>query len=447
MMYKLKLPSGTIPFVGCFAFFGFLQLIYISIIQPIWEYSGFVGDFNLRRNILSWIFFIPVAFIVAKTSKNMKLSWIIVSIILLCAYAPTLVLYIYTETRFIYLVVIYYFVLMSALIISSRVDFTKLARINNNIILNLFGTFLSLIIIFIWARYAHFHIQLSLLDVYSQREEATSYAIPIIFRYIFSMSKSVIPLLVVFSLYEKRYKKAFFYLIVQYLGFCIDASKSAIFMCFIAIFMFYIIKRIKNYTSVIPWIMSTGILAAFVENRILNTIYISGVLYRRVLFVPALLNYDYFNYFSENVFDYYRGSISLLGESPYIIGIPYIIGDFNGSGAAANNGLFSDAYANLGVAGMIIMPIMLIIILKILEIISKGLLPEVTVSVVVMVSITLISSSFFTNLLSHGILLTMVTLLLIPKQNKSHCDQRIITRVKLRKIKTIKTMKRFRCFY
>src|SRR5699024_5500416 len=124
-----------------------------------------------------------------------------------------------------------------------------------------------------------------------------------------------------------------------------------------------------------------------------------------------LLNYFYFDFFSINEFDYFRQS--LLGnlgiKSPYSTRIARIIGS-NYYGGGANNGLFSDAYYNLGTWGIIIMPLLIILALRLLDACTEGLSNKISIATVIILSINFISSSFFTVMISHGFLAVCFTL-------------------------------------
>jgi hypothetical protein len=120
-----------------------------------------------------------------------------------------------------------------------------------------------------------------------------------------------------------------------------------------------------------------------------------------------------------NEFDLFRqGILGRLGfSSPYINKIPNIIGGvyFNNYSTSSNNGLFSDAYYNLGVAGMFIMPILIILALRLLEACMNGLSISVLIASVVTATMTFISSSFFTVMLTHGFIALCVIIYFLPR--------------------------------
>ena len=88
------------------------------------------------------------------------------------------------------------------------------------------------------------------------------------------------------------------------------------------------------------------------------------------------------------------------------------IGDFT---ARANNGLFTDAYFNFGVIGVIIFPVIVVFILKILDGAVIGLPEKFLFIIIASTSFVLLGLPFSTALFSGGILSLIILLLSIPK--------------------------------
>ncbi|HEI4071828.1 TPA: O30 family O-antigen polymerase, partial [Escherichia coli] len=90
---------------------------------------------------------------------------------------------------------------------------------------------------------------------------------------------------------------------------------------------------------------------------------------RRLLFIPALLNTYYFDFF-DNKFVYYSSSyLSSIIDYPYDRPIPEVIGlnYFNSDEMSANNGYISDGFANAGSIGIFINIVLASILLKIFK--------------------------------------------------------------------------------
>ena len=134
---------------------------------------------------------------------------------------------------------------------------------------------------------------------------------------------------------------------------------------------------------------------------------------RRVLFGPALLNYYYYDYFSSHKPDYYISSFvgKILNiSSGHSKSISHTIGEiyFKAPQMAANNGLYSDAFANLGVAGCIILPLLLCLSIFMLQYFSRSLPNKVLFSIVIVYSITFISSFLSTIVFTHALAVLML---------------------------------------
>jgi len=146
---------------------------------------------------------------------------------------------------------------------------------------------------------------------------------------------------------------------------------------------------------------------------------ITHLFIRRVMFVPNMLNFRYYEFFSEHEPDYFRTSIlRLFGfQSPYGSVARTIGKYFSGSDdLAANNGLFSDAIANLGVVGVVIMPLAVLLILKTLDAVSEDIDLASRIAAVVPFTVAVISTSYFRLFLTHGMVALFMIFYFIPRK-------------------------------
>jgi multidrug transporter EmrE-like cation transporter len=147
---------------------------------------------------------------------------------------------------------------------------------------------------------------------------------------------------------------------------------------------------------------------------------IAGSLFiRRVFFVPAKLTFDYFNFFSINDFVWWSNSV-LEGfiKYPYDFSVSKEIGQYNGSGSSANNGFISSGYAHAGLWGVAIYSFIFAYFIKALD--SIVLNSDVPVWLALGMTIVplrsaLISSDFFTTMLTHGLALSFLMILLFRR--------------------------------
>lgn len=407
----------------CIIYMLTLQWIYMNLIVTRYGYYGFEGDFNTVRCIISWLFLIPVPHLINSLRKKETISNIFLSIILFLNYIPMLVLNIYMNLECIYLFILYYIILFIIILKMPEIKFCiknskKISSLKYDSIVKIIGIFVAIIIIFIWIYYSHFNIEIGFGNVYEQRREARNYTMPVVIKYIFNMGKAIIPLLAIYCLYMRRRLSFIFYSIIQIITFFIDGTKSTFFLLICGIALYKIIQYGNKIILMIPIIFAGINISCILEKFIMSTTNINDFIIRRMMFVPCRLSEYYYDYFSENGIDYYRQSLGIiLGDSKYELSIPRLIGKvcFNDPDMAANNGLFADAYANLGVIGVIILPIMIVFVLKIMEGVAHYLPKEIYAVTAIQASVAFISSSFFTTLLTHGIAFSIIMLYILCK--------------------------------
>jgi len=274
-------------------------------------------------------------------------------------------------------------------------------------------------IIFISGRYTGFRFKISFHNVYELRSEAQTFKIPIILGYIYSASKSINPLLLAYYLTKKEYKYSLLIFLIQILSFSINGSKTILTTTLLAV-IFNIFYK-KKYLKLLPWIFISFNLLGVLELYVLKTYTIINYFIRRVFFVPNLLNYYYYDFFKKNTPDYLKQSfLRYLNQKSEYPPIDNMIGDiyFNKPEMGANNGLFSDAYANFGIFGIFIMPLAIIFILKILDSCAEGLEDKILLTPAITLAFIFISSFYFTILLTHGLIGLCITLYFLEKQKK-----------------------------
>lgn len=398
-----------------------LEIIYLVVITTVYEYGGFLRDYNFFNHIISILIFLLSFPVINKFIENKTPSKILVFVWLLIGFIPGTILFAYQPTSLQYILyfTLYWFFLSILALLFPEI---KLKINNSNIKEYLFYSFLVLMVftvLYISWKYTGFRINFSLLNVYDLRTDSTTFKIGSFFRYILSFSRTTIPIYFVYFLHRKKYLFATVLFAVQWLSFSIDGSKTVVFaliLCLLVYFLYFdkFLKNILIYFNIFN-------VLAFLEYVLLKTFFLTGFVIRRVYFVPQLLNYYFFDFFSKNEFDFFRqGIMGRLGfESPYNQSIPHIIGAEYAGVRAANNGLFSDAFANMGFAGMIILPIMIVIALKLLDIVTQDIDIRIVFPSLIMICVLFISSSFFTIMMTHGFIAYLVVFYLMPRDKQS----------------------------
>lgn len=134
------------------------------------------------------------------------------------------------------------------------------------------------------------------------------------------------------------------------------AVKSVLLGSFLVV-IFYFIRKDKILPFMTKGLIALLLIAIFSYPFVDNDSNFFGVIvFRRMMFIPSLLDYCYFDFFDNN--HLYWSNSFLKGvttynyseSAPRLIGLEY----FGREAMAANNGLISDGFSNAGSIGVLI---------------------------------------------------------------------------------------------
>jgi len=209
-------------------------------------------------------------------------------------------------------------------------------------------------------------------------------------------------------------------MISQIALFSIAAFKSQLFaLVFIAWIVFGLRffgeKKILFYAAAS---FTSLALIAFVMNAVTSIHIISDVIIRRVFFVPAQLYYYYYDFFSSSPHTFYSQSMPFKWflNYPYELPIPRLIGGYYLSSwdTSANGNMWADAYASLGIVGMLFVSILLWLSAQAIEYASEKKNVFLVYSLMAVPLWSIANSAFSTVLLTHGLLLSLVLMFFLP---------------------------------
>lgn len=273
----------------------------------------------------------------------------------------------------------------------------------------------SVVIIYLWAKYTNFRLLTSFFDVYDARSEAAEYDLPMVLSYLQQLLSIIIPILILLALMKRKYVTLLWLLVLTYINFSFAGHKSVIFFPVLLIggYLFY---RRKMVRLIIPGAIALEV-AAFIEQWF-GSIYITSYIFRRQGLVLAQLSECYYRFFLNHPTDLFRsGIMGKLGfDSVYNQQLGRVIGNnFETQVVNCNNGLLADVWANMGWIGLIIMPIIFIVCLRLWDCVSFKIEMRVTISLVLYYAMQFANSSWSTVLLSHGFIIMCLILLIFPK--------------------------------
>ena len=424
----LEVKPFLITALFCALYRFLLDNIYIKMISPSWSYAGFTYTHpSTSAYIASWIVVFVASFFCYKLSTIRKLSSVIMQGLIYISFFPGITFYVYKEQSFATIYYLYWLFLLIFFFAFNRREAKPIQFNIDEKILSYLAVFFFVFCFYIWARYARFHIQIDVLDIYGLRESASGFGMSRFGQYMYASVQVCIPFLAVWALEKRKYFIFVISCFAQLFAFFSQGSKTTFFALIVAVLVYLFIGRkgIKYDTDKrnIPIILKGMIFALIgssMEFLFLKTSYLVDYLCRRILFLPNLLNCYYYDFFSNHEFDYLRSSVlRLFGlNSPYSdVKIPYIIGTqyFNSASMYANNGLFSDAYMNFGIAGILILPILIVLLLKLFDKCMGNATISLQIGATIYVVVCIMGSSFFTNLFSHGFLLLALLFCFLKK--------------------------------
>lgn len=409
--------------LGLLIYYILLCIIYDKWIAVKYSNTGFSSNFSLSCFLISWFVIIVASYVTVMFIERDKISDIIVAFLLILYLFPQSVLFAYSLNNYsFYMFVVLYFFILCILNWKMKLGKKRL-RIKERG--NLFETIivvLGLLMILISGVYSGFRLSFNMSDYYEYRFEVRELAMPTIFRYVLNWARMLIPIGFTYSFIKKKRVLVAFTCVAQMLCFSFDGKKSGLFMFALALLIAVFYKHV--YKKHIPGLMSLITASALVETIFRDgESFIGKNIIRRMMFVPSYLGWAYYDYFSQHEFDYLKSSIlRWFGfKSQYGEGIPRIIGGLyyiTSSGSAnANTGLCGDAFSNFGWASVLFYPIAIILVLKLLDKYMDGIDERIQLIVSISVAYTFINGSFFSVLLTNGILLMIVLFIVMPREN------------------------------
>lgn len=287
----------------------------------------------------------------------------------------------------------------------------------SNKIIYVYLFILSLAVILVSGVYTGFRFHFGLEDVYDLRFEERTYNIPVIVSYVITAAGTILPIILLYFMEQRKKVLAFIISIVILLNFGIGGHKSVLLGLIVSL-IFYFIYRPK-FLRYLVWLFIIISGLALFEYYQFKTFYVGTMMIRRGFFVPALLNFDYYDFFTQHSPDFFHQSfLRHLGfTSEYKEPISLIIGErYLNPGCFANNGLYSDALANFGLLGVLIFPLIIVFIIKFLDSCAKGVKAKYVIVPCMMICMSFMSTNLMTSLLTGGTIFVMILLYFFPQK-------------------------------
>lgn len=402
-----------IEFILLVIFKALLEIAYIYFVYPLYAYRGFTFNLNVIKLIESYLF-ITFLFFILPSGDN-KISKIAIKILFLIMIVPVLSFYALAnrERLFVYFFIIGFCLTIMIIKNSPTIKIKKIKSLN----LIMFSC-LGIISILVYVILIKLNGIPDLKAIYF----STIYEIrrelslgPKIMGYLFKWQGNVINC---FLIGLAWYKRKYFYLILplglQFLLYLICAHKKFLFSLFLILFLIYATKKQRLMRlTLISLIMVVLLSLAFFLTNISRKP--ASMFIRRTLYVPALVSYNYYDFFSKNPKMYLSESKMGFGlvENPYkdynmnitnIMGLTYL----NNPNTHMNTGYMGNSYMNLGLVGMLTFSLIFGLILKIADSISKKTNISIAIAAMAVPLVSLTNGALFSVMLTGGFLFSLI---------------------------------------
>lgn len=238
-------------------------------------------------------------------------------------------------------------------------------------------------------------------------------------------TKAFFPFFFMYYFYKKKHIYLIIMSVLQILFYLSFGNKAFLLSLGFLLFMLFIMKMSKNIARDFIGSMTLANIAAYLLDVLNISKFLRDVLPFRLLFVPAMGQFQYYEYFI--IYDklyFSEGKIGRLLSIPYKYEYPigvivnqYFRGkDFFSNG---NTGIFSYAFADAGIIGMIAMAIIVGLIFWTIDSTTSKLPVYITVCAMSYACVVLNDTGLLISLMTGGIMVTMILLFVFNSAIKS----------------------------
>ena len=398
--------------------FALLWFGYTTFIVPIYGYKGFEWAPNgvkVFESLLAIVFFALVLPLRVKRPSDF-----FIHVHFLLPVVPMLVLYSAADLPRVYI----YFVLLAFAVVCWVRKF-KLPKIKGDMIpisRMMWGLLIivAIYIISIILQGGLRYFNLNLLKVYEFRNIAAQ-NLPGIYGYFSPMvSKVLLPFILLLAVYRRKWLIAGLSLAGSVIMFALTNHKGPLFYPFFILGIYFVMRSrrrpiqllLVGYILVILVSLAPFFINYESSKLPITRITLGSFLLRRVYFVPAHLNFVYYDFFSTHPHTMLSQSKLTFGliQYPYDLDAPHLIGYhyYNNVLTGANTGWLGSGYMHFGFAGMFIYALIVGLLLSMVDTFAKRRELAISGAILFIPLFAIFQSSDLpTCMLTHGFLLAL----------------------------------------
>jgi hypothetical protein len=397
---------------------------YQLFVSPIFSYAGFTYNFNGIKFSESLFFVCLLALILP--SKYEKPSDFLLHFYFVFPVLPMLALYsCKDESRYFFYLIVSSFIFISITSTYLKTSYIKSFYFNLDQCIKLLLLISYCCIFYILLKGGVGNINFDISKVYEYRSDSSS-MLPGVFGYLSPwVSKIFLPMCMIFSIVKRN----FIFFTLGFFGcilmFSVTHHKTTLLMPFFVTSVYFFLNTkspVKYFLLFLLVIISLPIMLYTMGIFKELTLIANSFLLRRTFFVPAMMNFDYFTFFSTNPFTFWADSKLTfdLISSPYDKRIPFIIGErvHNSIDMSANTGWLGSGFAQAGVLGVSIYTLLISAIMLFVNSLSRKIDKSVVTAIFIPLFFAFyLSSDLITTFFTHGLFIQAIILIHV-KQSK-----------------------------
>ncbi|GAF65021.1 hypothetical protein BTS2_1918 [Bacillus sp. TS-2] len=423
----MKIDKNRIILILCTVLYVFsLNWSYINLISPHYYYFGYsYTKPSLISAIISWsLAIVPSLWL---SIKLVRPSLVVTWLLYLLVFVPSMFIPLYsTSVEKSELLLLQGSLLFALILIgyAHKIPLLKIKKIyiSNSLFWVIIFSISTVFYLIIMGTFGFKLRLVSLFNVYDIRMEYREDVNRIAAYAINWQSKIINTLLIAWGLVNKKILIMAVGIFGQLIIFSITGHKSVFLSTVLIIGILICLQKSGRFFGVIITLgLSFVTIVSYYIDGLMNTITLSTLFVRRLILTPGLLTGYYFDYFHENPKFYLSHSIfKSIVDNPYSIPPPFLIGTtyFGRSEMAANANIWADAFANFGLIGIFVFSLILVIILWIFNSLSVTINPYISTLILGMVAWSMTDTGLLTSLLTHGVILALIVIYLMPSSGK-----------------------------
>lgn len=430
--------SKYIEVMFVFFFKIILEIFYITQINKIYFYEGLTKEIIVKNYILGWIIYMMMYFFL-KRIRDLFIEKILHLEFIFCI-IPNVVYYGLNNKSSVYMIYITIVFCLQIFLLCKvkksnyiQIDLNNMRKITTPIIV-----IISFIVIGYYITNKPFSgfKSFDFVYIYELRKIKSNRIIGYLEMFLYS---AIIPSFFILNLNKKKYLNVLLLLGSQIIIYIYLGNKFILFLPIFLIVMYYVYKY---QISTINWYLM-GTLVLIIQLFVKSKMFLS-LIGERLLFIPALNKFLYYEYFKDNVKIFFSDSLigkvfgidyPYLGSQGQIIWYYLFKRDFKSSNSVT--GYLGDSYSQMGFLGMILQTLIFVWIIKNLRGLIGKKQEKIFFPLFALNIIMLTDTPLLTTLLSGGFILGIVLLLIYEDEIsiKREYTIKLLYKIFLKKIK------------